>query len=110
MGSEKPPHLVYVSAKIIGPVVTVDTHCVDWGKINVLENIEQTITLTNKAPIAAKFTTKLQSRATAGATQPTFSVKVYAFELAFFYRRPWASRPTDGAIEGITFFVHFSRF
>ena len=88
LGSDKPPFPLAVSTRVIGPVVTVEPMVLDFGKANVLEDLNRTIQLTNKSPIPAKFTTQLKSKSptfslpvTKGVIPPdsSFSLQVFAF-------------------------------
>ncbi|KAI8900319.1 hypothetical protein BC833DRAFT_523632 [Globomyces pollinis-pini] len=54
-GSSGSPLILDISANGIGPNVTLSSTELNWGKMNVLTNIFQTLTLNNESPIPAKF-------------------------------------------------------
>mmetsp|Transcript_3107 Transcript_3107/g.11897 ORF Transcript_3107/g.11897 Transcript_3107/m.11897 type:complete len:4490 (-) Transcript_3107:1724-15193(-) len=56
LGSDRPPFEIPVQATAIGPIVTADVKKIDFGRISVLEDHQQHITLTNKSPIPASVT------------------------------------------------------
>jgi adenylate kinase family enzyme len=62
VGSEKPPFEVSISACAIGPIVTLDTQKLEWGKVQVLEQHEKQLKIINKSPIPAPFTLQFNSK------------------------------------------------
>lgn len=59
-GDDGEPRLFTVSAICVGPIIKMSISQVDFGKINVLQNITQQIAITNDSTIPAIFTTKIE--------------------------------------------------
>lgn len=69
IGSQNPPFEISIGASSVGPVVSLDRAVIDWGKMQVLQDHVDQITLQNASPIPAKFKVSLKHNS------PTFCVK-----------------------------------
>eukprot|EP01064_Diplonema_japonicum_P013676 TRINITY_DN21214_c0_g1_i2.p1 TRINITY_DN21214_c0_g1~~TRINITY_DN21214_c0_g1_i2.p1 ORF type:complete len:4615 (+),score=1185.39 TRINITY_DN21214_c0_g1_i2:107-13846(+) len=79
---------VSLSAKITGPVVTIDQTTVEFGRVNVLTEHQRRVELVNESPIPAVFSCRLLNKSAAFALKnsettipprSTYSLPVYAF-------------------------------
>ena len=85
LGSEKRIP-VSLTARITGPVVTIDNSSLDFGKITVLKEHSKRVELCNESPIPAVFNCRLQNKyfslkcvETTIPPSSSYSLPVYAF-------------------------------
>ncbi|KAM9854716.1 hydrocephalus-inducing protein homolog [Aulostomus maculatus] len=73
-GSIHPPLEVALSCIGQGPVVQVRSRQLDFGRIPVLKDAIRTLTLTNQAPIPARFTTRMSQKKSFWCVEPIVGV------------------------------------